>query len=137
MEKEDFVNYRALVLEVRQLRKQLTVLEGSIYSPKGQRFSHTPRSASGQNRTMDDVAAAHIALEEKYRTALAEQEARQLAIEEAIQSLENPVHRLIMRHRYIDGMGWRRICEKLRARGYSERQVYRFHGEALLRLKEV
>lgn len=137
MEKEDFVNYRALVLEVKQLRKQLTVLESSIYSPKGQRFSQTPRSASGQNRTMDDVAAAHIALEDKYRAALAQQEARQLAIETAIQSLGNPAHRLIMRLRYIDGMGWRRVCEKLQARGYSERQVYRLHGEALLKLKEV
>ena len=137
MEKEDFINYRALVLEVKQLRTQLTVLESSIYSPKGQRFSLTPRSATGQNHTMDAAVAAHVELYDKYRAALAEQEAKQLAIETAIQTLTNPIYRLVMRLRYIDGMGWRRICERLRAQGYSERQVYRFHGEALLKLKEV
>ena len=137
MEKEDFMNYRALVLEVKQLRTQLTILESSIYSPKGQRFSLTPRSAVGQNHTMDAAVAAHVELYDKYRAALAEQEAKQLAIETAIQSLESPVYRLVMRLRYIDGLGWRRICEKLRTQGYSERQVYRFHGEALLKLKEV
>ena len=46
MEKVDFLNYRALVLEVRQLQSQLATLEATMYSPGGQRFTATPRETS-------------------------------------------------------------------------------------------
>lgn len=137
MEKSDFLNYRALSREVRQLRDQLTTLEASLYSPRGQRFSNTPRSASGSKRTMDEAVAGHIRLEELYREKLAAQEAKLYDIEQALDSLADPAQRFIMRERYIFGYSWVRICETMRGQGYSERQVFRLHGFALLKLKEV
>ena len=137
MEKIDFKNYRALVLEVQQLRDQLQTLESSLYSPKGQRFTSTPRVPSGERSTMDGAIEAHIKLERKYREELAEKEAQQLAIEEAIQSLGDTPERVVMRELYIFGKSWPAVINKMQKLGYSERTTYRLHGYALLKLKEV
>lgn len=137
MTKDDFKNYRLLACEVRRLETQLKELEGSIYSPTGQRYSLTPRASSGKGRTMDDVAAAHDALKEHYMKKLAEKKAQQLAVEQGIESLPNPAERLVMSYRYIKGMSWYQVCRVMQPKGYSERQVYRLHGFALERLKEV
>ena len=137
MEKHDFKNYRALLVEVQQLKDQLAVLEASLYSPRGQRFTSTPRVPSGDRSTMDGAVDRHIQLDRCYREQLAEKEAQQLLIEKAIQSLGDTPQRVIMRERYIRGRGWSAICRKMQELGYSERQVYRLHGLALYELKEV
>lgn len=137
MEKSDFKNYRALLLEVSQLKDQLRVLESSMYSPRGQRFTSTPRAASGSKRTMADPVARHIKLEGVYREELADKEARQLAIEQAITSLADVGERLVMRSRYIEGRAWPAVIREMQKAGYSERTVYRLHGYALQKLKEV
>lgn len=137
MEKADFKNYRALVIEVQQLREQLRVLESSMYSPKGQRFSSTPRATSGNNLTMADPVARHIKLEDTYRAELAEKEAQQLAVELAIASLPDVGERLVMRSRYIEGRAWPAVIREMQKAGFSERTVYRLHGYALQKLKEV
>ena len=137
MEKFELEEYRTLVLEIRQLKGRLVALESSIYSPRGQRYTSTPRASSGNGSTMDDAVSRHVELENFYRRAVAKKEAQQLAIEQAIASLSNPKERAIMRARYVEGRPWSWICEKLRSEGYSERTVYRLHGEALLKLREV
>ena len=137
MEKSDFKNYRALVIEVQQLREQLAVLESSLYSAKGQRFSSTPRGPSDYRATMDGAVDRHIKLVELYTGELAEKEAKQLAIEQAIMSLGETPERVIMRELYIFGRSWPAVLTKMQKMGYSERTTYRLHGYALLRLKEV
>lgn len=137
MEKSDFLSYKTLALETQQLREQLATLEGSMYSPKGQRFTSTPRVPSGSGSTMEGVVARHMKLEELYRGRLAEQEAQLLKIEGALQSLSDPGERVVMRERYILGTRWPAVVMKLQKLGYSERQVYRLHGYALAKLKEV
>lgn len=137
MEKEDFQSYRTLAQEVRALKFKLKVLEDSIYSPTHQRYSHTPRASSCPGKTMDDVVASHIALEELYLRKLAIKNAQLLALEQAVETLHSPAERLVLRYRYIDGHSWRKVCTLMEARGYSERQVYRLHGWALEKLKGV
>lgn len=137
MEKSDFKNYRALVVEVQQLREQLLILEASIYSPKGQRFTSTPRVPSGERSTMDGAVDRHIKLYNKYASDLAEKEAQQLAVEQAIASLADAAERVIMRELYIRGRRWPAVIRKMQELGYSERTAYRLHGLALLKLKET
>ena len=137
VEKTELKNYRALVLEVQQLREQLVALESSLYSPKGQRFTSTPRVPSGDRSTMDGAVARHIKLVELYREQLAEKEARQLSIEQAIESLGDTPERVILRELYISGRSWPAVITKMQRLGYSERTTYRLHGYALLKLKEV
>lgn len=135
MEKDDFIQYKFRALEVQQLRAQLQALESSIYSPRGQRYTSTPSSSSWTGPSMADVVDRHVKLEEKYRKALAEKEAQQLAVETAIQSLEDSAERLVMRTRYIEGLPWWQVVAKLSQVGLSERTIYRLHGFALLKLK--
>jgi len=137
MDKNDFRNYRPLLLEVQQLKEQLQTLEASIYSPRGQRFTTTPTAPTRDRPTMDGPVARHIRLVELYEEELAEKEAKQFAIEQAIQGLEDTAERVVMRERYIAGRGWSAVIGKMQKLGYSERQVYRLHGSALWKLKEV
>lgn len=137
MEKIDFINYRMLVREVEQLRLQLKAVEDSLYSPQGQRFSSTPNATHPHGSTMELAVARHLEVQGLYLSRLAEKDAQLLKVEQAIASLAEPVERIIMRARYVRGWSWRRICMELQAEGYSERQVYRLHGYALLKLKDV
>lgn len=137
MEKADFRNYRMLVWEVQQLKEQVAVLESSLYSPRGQRFTSTPRASSGEKSTMDSAVARHMSLERRYREKLADKEAQQLIIEDAIESLGDTPERVIMRELYIKGKRWPAVLYEMQKRGYSERTAYRLHGLALLKLKEV
>lgn len=137
MEKSDFWSYKTLALETQQLREQLATLESSLYSPKGQRFTSTPRVPSGGGSTMDGAVARHMKLVDLYRGKLAEQEAQLLKIEGAVMSLSDTAERTVMRERYILGQRWPTVVTKLQKLGYSERQVYRLHGSALAKLKEV
>lgn len=137
MEKSDFKNYRALLVEVQQLKEQLVALESSIYSPKGQRFTTTPRAPSGDRSTMDGAVARHIRLAALYEAQLAEKEARQADIERAIASLGDTPERVVMRELYILGRKWPAVLSKMQKLGYSERTVYRLHGAALWKLREV
>lgn len=137
MEKSELMEYRELVHEVRQLRTTLAALEDCMYSPRGQRYTATPRATTGKGKTMEDVVGKHIELEALYREKLADKNARLLVIEHAIEALETPAWRLVLRQRYIDGYSWGRICAEMASLGYSERSTYRMHGEALLKLKEV
>ena len=136
MDKIDLINYRALAREVQQLKTQLKTLEAALYSPKGQQFSSTPRSP-GPKKTMEDAVAGHMKLEQMYKEKLIAQEAMLYRIETALEFLEDPAQRIIMRERYIHGSSWAKICIRLAELGYSERTVYRLHGHALLKLKEI
>lgn len=136
MLKSDLKNYRALAREVLQLREQLITLETSMYYAKVSQLSQTPVQ-SGKGCDMADLVARRIELEALYCGRLSDKVAHQLAIERALDTLEDPAERMVMRYRYIDGRGWDSIIAELAALGYSERQVYRLHGFALLKLKEV
>lgn len=134
MEKSEFREYVALSAEVRQLQEQLDAL----CDPKGARFSSDPRGPGSPGAAaMVGIISARAALEEKYRAALTEKEAQQLRIEQAIMSLDDIGERLVMRARYIEGKEWLDIIRELSKKGYSERTLYRLHGSALWKLREV
>lgn len=86
---------------------------------------------------MDGAVDRHIRLYNKYATELAEKEAQQLAIEQAIDSLGDTPERVVMRELYIFGRRWPAVLCKMQSLGYSERTVYRLHGAALWKLREV
>lgn len=136
MLKSDLQSYRTLVREIGQLREQLIVLESALYSPKVQQYDRTPVQ-SGRVCDMTDAADRHIELEKMYHDRMAARLAQQLAIERALDALDDPAERMVMRARYINGRDWKSIIAELALLGYSEREVYRKHGFALLKLKEV
>ena len=137
MTKTDFSNYRALVLEVQQLRSLLTELEAAKFSVSGADFSGAPREAPSSGSAVEHKVIRYLDTLALYREKVATKTAQLVAIEAALDSLESPVERLIMRLRYIEGRSWVSVCVELESLGYSERQVYRLHGFALMKLKEI
>ena len=137
MTKTDFKNYRALVLEVRQLQGLLAELEAAKFSVSGADFSGAPRETSSQGSAVERKVIRYLDTLALYREKIAEKTDRLIALEAALDSLDSPVERLIMRLRYIEGRSWVSVCVELESLGYSERQVYYIHGKALEKLKGV
>lgn len=137
MEKVDFMNYRALVLEVRQLKSHLASLERMLDSVPGPQFSFTPKGPHSGGSPVEKQVTRFLDVQELYKAKLARKLAQLVVVEEAIDSLDSPAERLVMRLRYMEGRSWVSVCSLLQREGYSERQVYRLHGFALQKLKEV
>jgi DNA-directed RNA polymerase specialized sigma subunit len=53
-------------------------------------------------------------------------------IQQAIQGLEDSLHRRLVRLYYIDGLTWEKVCVDI---NYSWRQTHRLHSEALKNIK--
>lgn len=136
MEKTDFLNYRALLLETRNLKTRLTMMEDAIdfSSPQLSDMPKAPpRGSSALEARIIKVMEIRELYEEKYTALMAQLR----AVEDAIGTLSSPAERLIMRLRYLEGRSWTSVCMALQSEGYSERQVYRLHGYALQKIKEI
>ena len=72
-------------------------------------------------------------LERRYVERLRETIRLLTAIEDGIDALPDERHRLVLRMRYIDGLGWEEIAERI---GYTLRWVTNIHGLALESLKD-
>ena len=137
MEKIDFLNYRALRLEVCQLKDYVDMLDRALSSVPIPQYSFTPKAPHSGGSSLASRVARYLEMKELFETQRAEAEAQVLAVERAIQSLADPSERLVMRLRYLEGRSWASVVSKLQPEGYSERQVYYIHGAALKKLREV
>lgn len=81
--------------------------------------------------SLDKLTAMKIGLEVSIIKNLEVLEEQALMIENAIQGIEEPVLREIMRLRYLEGLEWDKLGEKI---GYVSRQCLRLHRVALNRL---
>lgn len=131
MTKERLRKYQDIKKEREQLRHQLEEIEAALYYPKAQRLTGMP-SHHAEGNPQETLAIHHIELQEKYNAKLEELAAEQLAIENAIESLDE-VDRMLLRYRYIDGLKWEEVCVKI---GYSWTQTHEHHGRALRKLRE-
>ena len=122
-------SYRDLCAEHRQLSEELARLEALMYSPSGPNLDGQPRG-SGVSNPVERMSLKHIELERRYRAQLDRLAAGQVQIEDMIEGLE-PTERRLARFRYIDGLGWEDVCDKI---NYSWRQTHRIHSALLDKL---
>ncbi len=133
MTKERLRKYQEIKREREQLLLKLDEVEAALYSPKVQRPTGVPFSGSSpEGGPHENLAIHHIELQERYKAKLDELAAEQLAIEQAIEPLD-PLFRMLLRYRYIDGLKWEEVCCKM---SYSWRQTHNLHGRALQQLRE-
>ena len=64
---------------------------------------------------------------------------RETDVERFISKLEKDTHRILLRLKYVDLLTWTCVQERMRENGiyYSERQIYRIHGEALQEARKL
>ena len=95
-----------------------------------QNFSPAPgggESGSPIERPMDKVDE----LERKITQAIDELADIRMEIEAVLGQLEDDTLRKLMEYRYIDGLTWEQVAEKMH---YSWRHTCRLHGEALAKI---
>lgn len=122
--------YRDLLTERDQLVEELQRVEALMASPTSQNLDGMPRSGSNSSSPVERIVIKHIDLEDRYRAQIARMMKEQKAIEVLIEGLE-PTERRLTRFRYIDGLSWDAVCDKM---NYSWRQTHRIHGRMLDKL---
>lgn len=132
MTKEQLQQYKAIKAELRQIESRLDELEAPLYSAGATPITGMPMppSRAGTESRQERLADQTMELREYYNDKQKELAEKQLAIERAIDALK-PMHRMVLRLRYIEGLSWDEVCTCM---GYSWRQTHRIHAEALARL---
>lgn len=137
MTKEQLQRYLAICEERRWVDAELEEIKALLYGIQGTQLTGLPRTSAKRRGVVEGKVVAHAPelkeLEEYYESLGADLLRQQLAIEKAIDGLE-PTARMLLRHRYIEGMKWEEICV---AMSYSWRQAHRLHAEALRELGGV
>lgn len=132
MTKERLRKYRDLRQELAQIEQKIETMESALYSPKIQRITGMPSAPAGGGNAKEELMAEHMELLEYYRAKKSCLRAEQLAIEQAIESLEYR-ERTVLRLYYIDGLTWEQVCVVV---SYSWRQIHNIHSAAIVKLNK-
>lgn len=124
--------YTALEAERLQLLDAITKLEMKRRSPSTSKWEDMPRSGSGVSDPTGSGLLQMEGLQARYSRLVSEIEAAQSSIEDMIESL-TPTERKLLRHRYIEGLAWEKVCV---AMSYCWRQTHTIHSRALDKLVE-
>ncbi len=125
MKKEYLLKYRGHVRRINRIEAELSELRTMKLSISvnndGVPHGSNQSDMSGYAAELDRLE--HCLLQERYHRVVAYKE-----ISRQIKSLSNEKERDVLYYRYIKGLNWWEIAEKM---GYSERQIHRYHGKAL------
>ena len=125
-------SYRDIKAEHRQLEAELRQLEMLMSAPTAPNMDGMPK-APGVGNPVERMVVKHITLQERYEAQIRRMVEKQTDIEDMIETLE-PTERRLARFRYIDGLDWETVCDKM---NYSWRQTHRIHGRMLDKLVDV
>lgn len=128
--------YTALEAERVQILDKIKELEARRTAPGTSKWDAMPRGGGGGG---DDALVNGIDRSDELRALyirkVEELEQAQLAIEVLIGSgALDSTERKLMRHRYIDGLTWEKVCVKM---DYSWRQTHNIHAAALDKLADM
>lgn len=120
--------YRPHVRRISRIESEIEELRsmkmGSAVNNDGMPRGHNQSDLSGYAADIDELE----------RKLMAEKDQRIAAyddITERIEHLENENEKDVLFYRYIKGMEWWEIAEKMK---FSERQIFRIHGKGLAHL---
>lgn len=134
MTKQELRSYSKIAGEIRQLEGLIRELNSRAYSPRIPHLTGLPGAASTDpGSTQERIATEIMGVREKYEQRILDLLALRKRIENAIDGLEDPDQRMILRYHYIAGYGWTKTAQLVH---YSRKTVERKHGSALLALKD-
>lgn len=133
MTKERLRQYTYLIKEIEAQKERLAQIEASLLHPKQSiRGDGMPHSNYAVDR-MAIAIANKIELEEIIIKNIKKAQQEAAAIERAIQTLDNPLDRELMRLKYLDGLTWEEVAETLCK---SRQWVTVLHGKILQKLNK-
>ena len=131
MTKERLRRYIWLKQECRQLQAYLDRIRNDMTLVSSPRLTGMPHAKDPKG--LDEVIILYEKVSAKYEKQLKIYLAETLAIEKAIDGVQDPRLQLILRYKYMDGYKWETIADLMH---YEVRQIYRLHGVALRALRE-
>lgn len=121
-------SYRPHVRRISRIESEIEELRamkmGSAVNNDGMPHGHNQSDLSGYAANIDELER-RLAAEKNQRIAAYDD------ITERIEHLENENEKDVLFYRYIKGMEWWEIAEKMK---FSERQIFRIHGKGLAHL---
>lgn len=129
--REFLESVREAKFEQNRCRRKVVELDSQCQSITS-RASGMPSGGSG-DKHQDALWAALSDQRSLYWKNYLNAKEQERKVESFITSLPNPTHRAILTLHYVDLLKWPRVVDELEKCGiyYSERQIFRLHGEAL------
>ena len=93
-------------------------------------YSSEPNGSTGDDR-LQVVVEQIVELEARANQQIEELLTWKRDIEAAVATVEDKKVRLLLQYRYIDGLTWESIAQKM---GYNERWIYQLHRQALTKV---
>lgn len=132
MTKDELKERLKRYLDIKTERDQIRELRDALLDPKGANLDAMPRS-SGPGNPVEAARNQREALARKYDQKDQELAAEQAYIETMIEGLE-PLERRLMRHRYLLGLTWEKVCVAI---NYGWTQTHEMHGRILDKLLQL
>lgn len=133
MTREDLEKYLHLKAEAEQLKEEVNKLKVSLESPRSIVIDGMPRSKSGTNRT-DEMIGKYLTFQESLSLKWQMVVRAHIRIEDALDRMDDVTSRMLLRYRYIEGLPWLTIAEKMH---YSEQRIYQLHRIALAKAEDI
>lgn len=131
MTKEELKERLKRYLDIKAEAAQIQELRDALLDPKGANLDAMPRSC-GPGNPVEAARQEREKLAREYDRKLEELAAEQAYIEAMIDSLD-PIERKLMRHRYLEGLTWEKVCVAI---NYGWTQTHEMHGRILNKLVE-
>lgn len=122
--------YVALGREIEQLSGELGRWF-DIATRTSPAYSATPHSGRGEERIQKAIEERDR-VSRKLSETINRMKRERLIIENSIEVVEDPTQRTLLRLRYIDGLTWEEVAEKI---GFSYQWTCTLHGIAVQKIK--
>ena len=126
MTKERLRRYIWLKQECRQLQAYLDRIMNDMSAVTSPRLTGMPHSK--EPKGLDEIVVRYEEISTRYEKRLKQYTKETLAIEKAVESVQDPRLRLLLRYKYFDGYKWETIADLMH---YEVRWLYVLHGQAL------
>ena len=132
--RRDLMEFRDLKREIAAQTRRADELERRVREYERGVWVFGSQRRKRPQAAPDSVIQAKIGMEVSIIMNLEKLEKRAAEIENAVQRVESPLHRELLRLRYIDGLEWEAVAGRV---GYVTRQCLRHHRAALEMLEHT
>lgn len=129
MTKDELKKQLKRYLDIKAEAEQIQELRDALLDPKGANLDAMPRS-SGPGNPVEAARKQREALAREYDRKEQELLAEMACIESMIEGLD-PIERKLMRHRYLEGLTWEKVCVAI---NYGWTNTHEMHGRILDKL---
>ena len=132
MNKEELNKYMETKREIEIIEDKIEYLKEKKTSIKSMVITDMPRGSNSENDRLGILLGEIEELINIYREKELKLIKQQIQIENAIENLDDPTDRNIIRLKYIDGHTWERICVIL---NYSWNGIHKKHRKILEKIR--